>query len=124
MDNAIHPSSSGEQPSEEKNLEKKEISGKKKGLLILAVGLTVIAVIGTIVFVLLNRKGGGGSGDDSGSSIATMIPIWAAVFIPIIASKNKDKNESSSHKKAILIGAVGLTVLLVLGTVFFVFFRG
>jgi len=90
----------------------------QKAMLLLALGVLVLAVLVTAIFL----RGGSGGGDGSNTSFASMLPIWIAVFIPLIANRNQQKETTPNQKKYLAL-AVGLTVLLVLGTIVFAFFR-
>ncbi|MFC1653252.1 hypothetical protein ACFL1M_00190 [Patescibacteria group bacterium] len=91
--------------------ENKKIISKKKILLII-VSLQVI-LIGAAVF-LFKKNGGAGGGSSSGS----LVPIWVAVFIPIIATRKK-KPSNKEGKNLMFSVYIGLALCLLLGIVFF-----
>ncbi|NQU77936.1 hypothetical protein HQ544_04550 [Candidatus Falkowbacteria bacterium] len=105
-------------PPEQPQQEEKE--KKRKIILAIILGLTVLMVIGTIVFKETGIRTGGGSGnDDSGFPFFVLFPIWIA----LIPALKKNKKPVSPNRKKVLIAIVILTVLLVLGTALFVFLR-
>ncbi len=90
----------------------------KKYLLWLTAGLTVLAVVLTIYW---KKESGVDSSDDSDSSVTSLIPIWAAAFIPLIASRNKNKAEMSEGKRKLMVGLLIGVVVLVLITLYMMF---
>ncbi|MFX1534204.1 MAG: zinc-ribbon domain-containing protein [Promethearchaeota archaeon] len=81
--------------------------GSKIGIWIL-VGITIVAVLLTVAlvgFMMItsdNEPGNGNnSSDDSSSSWVVFIPIfgaWPAIFLPLLASKQKERNESTKER--------------------------
>ena len=99
---------------------KEPLSDLAKKKIMILVGLLIVG-IGLAVFIYINKSGSGtGKSDSSGASIASFIPIWIAIFIPIIVAQKKNKKELSKNRKMLLMALVGLTVLLVLGTIIFI----
>jgi|GEM_PF-986555 hypothetical protein len=103
-----------------------EIPGQKKNkkaLIILITGAFIFAaIIGFSLFLVIKGRGlANESRGNSNSSFASMIPIWVAVFIPIMAAKKKKGQEQkkiSLKQKRYLRILVILSVLLVLATIF------
>ena len=91
----------------------------KKMLLWLAAGLFVLAVALTIYWKKSNGVDSGGDSDDS--SFTSLIPIWVAIFIPLIASQSKKKSEMTEGKRKLMIGLLIGVVVLVIITLFLVF---
>ncbi|MFX0061008.1 MAG: zinc-ribbon domain-containing protein [Candidatus Hermodarchaeota archaeon] len=81
--------------------------GSKIGLWVL-VGITLVAVLLTVAFVgfmIINNDDEPGtsnnSSDDSSSSWIVFIPIFGtfpAIFLPLLASKEKERNASAKEK--------------------------
>lgn len=77
---------------------------------LLAVGVLVLAVGVTAYFVFGGQGDGGGEERNSFS----MIPIWIAVFVPLLATRNQGKVEPGT-KKMLIVGVIlGILVALAL----------
>ncbi|NIP32477.1 hypothetical protein GWN26_03055 [Candidatus Saccharibacteria bacterium] len=86
-----------------------------KKLLIIGLIALLIAVAGTIVFLILNGKGDVATESTDGSSFVTFIPIWVAVFVPFLARRKKELPQKKEKIKLAII--VSLTAALVIGTI-------
>lgn len=95
----------------------------RKKLKLIAVGVLTLLIIGGIVLMIINKgDGNGGGGDDSSPSVTSFLPIWVAVFVPMLAKRNKDdKREYTKREKSLLIALVVITVLAVIATIFGIF---
>ncbi len=105
-----------------KQEEKDKIFVKKMKIL-LVIGLTAFLLAGIFFFIITDKPGhSSGSSDDDSTSMAFFIPIWTAIFIPIIAAKRKKEGKvmTTTKQKKVLMIILGLTTLLVGLTVFFV----
>lgn len=91
----------------------KEKNEKLKKILLFIVGLQVLA-LGATMFFLFSR-GSGSSGGGEGSSSSTLLPLWIAIFIPIIVSQNKKKTGKEMQKRMYML--IGLAILVLLGIV-------
>jgi hypothetical protein len=96
---------------ENKNLseeQKKEL----KSLKLIVLGVVILQLVGMATYVLMTKDNTPSSDTDSSS----LLPIWVAVFIPIIAAQNNRKKEMSFEKKKMAMYIVlGLSLLLTLG---------
>jgi hypothetical protein len=108
---------------EEQHNKEKQLK-QKRAFLIIMVGLVILGVLGTILFKFKGGKADGGGG---GSSTAALIPIWVAVFVPLMAAKKKKEGQQKTDlnnkrgKKFLLYAAlfVGLMVLATILTWYF-----
>lgn len=97
---------------------------RKEIFIILAIALLIGIAVPLIIKSKL--KGTGIETDDNSSwSMFSMIPIWVAVFVPIMVKKNKLKTDPNDKdqlqtKKLISLIITGLIVLIA-GIVFFLF---
>jgi len=81
------------------SLTKKLDSRKLKKILIIVVGLQFLIIGATLFFVLQNKGGGGGnSSDSSASSFIPFLPVWIAVFIPILVLRKKEQTEGEKQR--------------------------
>jgi len=71
-----------------------------KYLLIGIIGLQVIALVVTM-FILKGRGASGGGGE--GSSSSSLLPIWVAVFIPIIPAAFVEPDETAVKKQSDIV---------------------
>jgi flagellar basal body-associated protein FliL len=96
-----------------------ERKNPNKILLVIAI-LVFILALGFTIALFLKKQGidTGSRGDDDGVSFASMIPIWVAVFVPIMASKKKQQKKLSDKQKRAMYIIIALTGLLVLATAF------
>jgi len=99
---------------------KKELNVKNlKMILFGVVALQFIGIAATMVF-LRSRGGSSGGGDSSDSgSFVPFLPIWVAVFVPLLARRKKEQTEE--EKKKMLLGMLALAVLVLIGIVTFLF---
>lgn len=90
----------------------------KIGVVVLTIGLVV-----AVVLYIGVSPSEGGSDSSSSTSAAVFIPIYTAAFIPLLAKKKKGENgeeEEISQNKKILLGLlVGVTLLMIVGTIVF-----
>lgn len=86
--------------------------------MLLVLGFTLMLVLGTVVFFIKDKSGSGG-GDSSSSS--SLLPIWVAIFIPIIIAQNKNKKPLNPKQQKLITYSLvgGLTLLLILGILAF-----
>lgn len=80
-------------------------------------GLVALAV-GIVVAYMFIREGNAGKGESSGASIATFVPIWVAIMIPFMVSKNKQQ-ATVNQKKVLILLAIGLILMTALGVFLF-----
>jgi uncharacterized membrane protein YhaH (DUF805 family) len=100
----------------DKDSQQEKVSNKLKQpkyLLVALIGLQVI-LLTTTIFVLKSRAGTGG---ESNSTSSSFLPIWIAVFIPIIATMRK--RQTVVQKSTWLWLLVGLATLVLLGMIVF-----
>ena len=107
----------------EQVLEKEQKVGKKIVLLVL--GVLMLVVAGIYFFV---RSMGSDSGGDSDSiSTVSMIPIWTAVFVPIIAARKNDQAEkevlNAREKKLVYALIAGTAAVVLLSGLVMMFFK-
>ena len=109
-------------PEQQNKLEKDK---RSRLIIFLALGLTGALIVGVIVY---KAKGGEGGSSDSVSG-AAMIPIWVAIFIPLIAIKKKKEKEGqkreplTEQKKKFLLYALLFIGLMVLATILTLYFK-
>lgn len=120
MENFTPPQPEAPKPPDQKP------SNPSKMLLVIGI-IVLILALGLTIYLVLQKTGvdTGSRGDDNNSSF-TMIPIWIAVLIPIIAAKkkkNQEKELSDKQKRALFI-IIALTGLLVLATFFLWGYKG
>jgi len=97
---------------------------RKEIFIVLAIAIIVGLVVPLIIKYKL-KNSGLESDDKSSWSMFSMIPIWVAVFVPIMIKKNKLKTDLNDKdqlqtKKLISLIITGLVVLIA-GIVFFFF---
>ena len=92
-----------------------QINKQHKTQVIIAVIVGALVLAGIIAFVLTNKPGSGDGSRDT--SFISYLPIWVAVFIPLLAKKKKQS--ASVNRQKLLIIAVILGILFVLGAVTF-----
>lgn len=108
-------------PEQKDKLEKAK---RAKLIIFLAFGLIGVLVIGTIVYKAKGGESGGGS-----VSGAAMIPIWVAIFVPLMVAKKKKEKEGQKHeplterKKKFLLYALLFVGLMVLATFLTIYFK-
>lgn len=90
-----------------------------KYILVGLVTLQVVALAGTLI--INKNKGESVSSSDSGSSFASMLPIWVAIFVPLFASKKKKKPTTEQEKVKMFLLLIGLAVLVLFGMLAFFF---
>jgi len=96
------------------NQEEDTSSLKLPKYILIGLVATQIIIIAAQFFFLRESGGDGGSTSDSSSSIGGMpLPIWIALFIPILAVRKKTK-QTVAQKKKILWILVGLASLLLI----------
>lgn len=100
--------------------ETKDKNKKLKKILLAVVGLQVVVVVATLYFVL-GRSGGSGGGS-GGGNMATFLPIWVAVFVPVFAAQQKKKPGEEKKWLYVLLG-LGVAVLVAM-VVFMLVARG
>ncbi|MFC1626670.1 hypothetical protein ACFL1P_00535 [Patescibacteria group bacterium] len=86
----------------------------QKFLLISLVALQV----GILIFTLFVVKQKIDSSSNSSNSSFPFIPIWAAIFIPIIAIRKKEK-QTIEQKQRLMWLLIGLAILVLLGMIVF-----
>ena len=86
---------------------------KTRIIFALITGLIFLIVLVTYIFTRSSTE----KSSSSGTSPAAFIPIWVAVFIPLLASKKKGKPKTTPQQKRLLTMLVILTVLVVIGTI-------
>lgn len=98
----------------------------KKRIKILILALAIAIFIGAVVYYIFREDGFSGSGK---ANIASMIPIWVAVFIPILVNKKKPSDQNKFQKISLgenvgrmLLLLAGVFILLI-GVVIFVFYN-
>ncbi len=90
--------------------------------------LTIALIIGVVVTIIAKKtSNASGASEDSDSwSAIYMIPIWVAVFIPIISQKKKNKLQNQAkdplQKKQLFLLIIGM-LLLVTGVFITIFFN-
>jgi hypothetical protein len=92
-----------------------ENSGKKNLRLpvYILVGLVALQIVVLIATIFMPRERG-----DGGGSSSSFLPIWVAIFIPIILAKRR--REQTYKQKAILLWVTaGLALLLLVGMMVF-----
>lgn len=91
----------------------------KQKKLVMVVILGAMVAIGLVVYYIFRGDKSGGSDD---GSFFPFIPIWVAIFIPLLANKKKDKQNLTDTQKRALVILVALGVLIALAGVFFGWF--
>ncbi len=99
-DNTLDPNTM----SVDSKVDDKDLPGKRK---LFIIGLTLTIAVGILIFFLRDK------GDSSGNSSSSLLPIWIAVFIPLIASQKKKKNNKKMSDKEKEIRK--FLILLILG---------
>lgn len=95
----------------------KNLNLRTKLIFSICLGLTILLVLGTYVFI---RHGI--SGEDHEKSAFVLIPVWIAAIIPFMIAKKKPWKwgEAGKQRKLLKLLLIG-TVVLVVFTAFFVF---
>ncbi|MBT4722204.1 hypothetical protein HOB30_00415 [Candidatus Falkowbacteria bacterium] len=122
MSHTINPKETQNKSQQKGAIEsnKSKIPTDRKLMFLFLIGFVVL-VLGVIFFTIIKSNGSSTGSSGSDTNYVALMPIWIAVFIPIIAANKKKKDgqpEIPKNKKIILAVIVGLTVLLVLGTIF------
>lgn len=97
-----------ELPVEEDSFDEKNCEKTPRKYQIIGVAIIVAAIIIVISGII---KSGDGS-NSSGANIATFIPIWVAVFIPLMNKNKKGKKCVSVKEKRILL--IGILIAMVI----------
>lgn len=121
------PPTAGNPTPEPISVDKSELDNQQRIKRILIGVAVAIMVAGIGVAVYLGKQSSGTtSASDDHNHIASFIPIWVAVFVPIFAAKNKKNSELSSkdNKRAIKILLLGLLMALFFGLFIFWKFTG
>lgn len=100
---------------EQISAEEKEEQKRRRFIWLLVLGLTMLAVIGTIFYWVIKSAGGDANASEDETSFFTLTPIWVAVFLPLFGRKKMGTKVTTSQRW-LLISVLALTVLLVLGT--------
>jgi len=75
---------------------------------------TVLTVLGTVVYMMIND--GGGSTSDGSDSFSFIPAVWVPILLAVMnQKKNKEGEQSENEKKLVLVVVVILTILVGLG---------
>jgi len=102
-------------PEPPKPPEEKDVDKSRKTQLILSIAIALLVLGGlTAIFLIRQNTGPNISAEskDSVKSFLPFLPVWIAVFIPILVKKNK--MQTQPHQKRILIITVIAMIILVL----------
>lgn len=94
------------------------MTDKNKQLLMKALLVLGIIALGVFVYLSRNTSGNIPSSGSSSTSFVPYIPIYVAIFIPLIAKKKMDKGEEVDNKKLLIMFFV-LFILASLGILLF-----
>lgn len=101
------------------------LSESNKRIMLSAVlALTVAVVVGTIVMTGGSGRGTGET-SDSGSSFVPFLPIWIAIFVPIIVNRRRSRigDEKASEERRVILIVLGLLCLIGVAVAFFLMNR-
>jgi len=114
MDNDNTQINNQEQPVQELAGARSAISKTTKQL---AAVMGFLLTVGVAVFFVMGSPSNNGGQGTFGSSFSPFVPIWLAIFVPLIG-KNKGERTMSDKKVLIIFSAISTTILL-LGLMFF-----
>ena len=108
----------------EKELEDESVT-RKRYKVALIIGLLALVLAG-VIFYIAAVKGdvprSSNNSDNDSFPIASFIPIWVAVFVPLMVNKNKKQAPLKKNQKILILSLV-LGLFLLLGISFFFIFR-
>ena len=128
MSHTINPKETQNKSQQKGAIEsnKSKIPTDRKLMFLFLIGFVVL-VLGVIFFTIIKSNGSSTGSSGSDTNYVALMPIWIAVFIPIIAANQKKKKEGKPeiprNKKIFLAIVSGLTFLLVFGAIFFRLFN-
>jgi len=83
------------------------------------VGLVVLQIV-ILAVTMLTIKGRGSSNSSGGdSNNGFPLAIWIAIFVPLLAVRNKNRKPDEATKRRMMWVLVGLAVLVLLGMIVF-----
>lgn len=91
---------------------------KADNKIMIAIFLGTVLMVGVSVLFFSLQDGGtsGSNASDDNFPVATFLPIWVAVFVPIMMANKKKKRNLNDSQKKIMLALLGTTILLVLLT--------
>jgi len=100
------------------------ITNKEKRDIYMAVTIGIIVLlfaVGVFFFITTKEDNIVKKAIDDDSGIVSFVPIWIAVFIPLLVARRKKKEPLTPEKKRVMFILLGLVFAAVLGTFLMIF---